>query len=183
MIMVSYPLSYTVYVWNLFIIIIKYCKYIHIAFVKAQISKASVTLTIPSTEFQPNTNEIKFFVAAENISAGLSVPSSHTLKAFMRPEDSNVAVIRSLTLDGSYENYSTVDIMRHIESCNLHFKINGATVKLFGSVIRYVLILKDNYFGAWSNFSTIDEHRRYKQNYNEFLEQKQKKQEAKVNDV
>ncbi|KAI8885811.1 hypothetical protein K501DRAFT_331672 [Backusella circina FSU 941] len=149
------------------------------AFIKAQISKASVTLTIPSTEFQPNTNAIKFNIAAENISAGLSVQSSHTLKAFMREEDSNVAVIRSVILDGSYENYSTVDIMRHIESCNLHFKINGVTVKLFGSVIRYVLILKDNYFGAWSNFSTIDEHRRYKQNYGEFLEQKQKKQDAK----
>jgi hypothetical protein len=58
-------------------------------------------------------------------------------------------------------------------------KINGATVKLFGTLIRYLFLLKENYFGAWNNFSTIDEYRRQKRDNQEWLEQKKKQAESK----
>jgi hypothetical protein len=97
----------------------------------------------------------------------------------MREDDSHAAVAVNLTIDGSYDFHSTVDIIRHIESCNMRIKINGATVKLFGTLIRYLFLLKDNYFGAWNNFSTIDEYRRRRSNNQEWIEQKKKQADAK----
>lgn len=142
--------------------------------------RLSADVTLPFTEFQSETTAIKFFVAAEHASAGLSLQTSHTLNAFMREDDAQAAVCVNLSLDGSYEFYSSVDIVRHIESCNMKIKINGATVKLFGTLIRYLFLLKDNYFGAWNNFSTIDEYRRRRSNNQEWLEQKKKQADAKV---
>lgn len=52
--------------------------------------------------------------------------------------------------------------------------------KLFGTVIRYLIILRDNYVGAWVNFSTIDEYRQRRQNQREYLEMKKKQADAKV---
>lgn len=150
-----------------------------VAFLKLQAHRLAFDVILPFTEFQPDTTAIKFFVEAEHGSAGLSLQTSHTLSAFMRQDDAHAAVAVNLTIDGSYEFYSTVDILRHIESCNLHLKINGATVKLFGTLIRYLFLLKENYFGTWNNFSTIDEYRRQKRNQQEWLEQKKKQAESK----
>ncbi|KAG2229708.1 hypothetical protein INT48_004225 [Thamnidium elegans] len=149
------------------------------AFLKVQTQRLTVDLTLPFTEYQSETTAIKFFVTAEHCSAGLSLQNSHTLNSFMREDDANAAVVVKLTVDGSYDFYSTVDVLRHIESCNLHVKIDGATVKLFGTLIRYLFLLKDNYFGAWNNFSTIDEYRRRRSNHQEWLEQKKKQSDAK----
>ncbi|KAI9475562.1 MAG: hypothetical protein EXX96DRAFT_506047 [Benjaminiella poitrasii] len=149
------------------------------AFLKLQGRRLSISVTLPFTEFKSETTAIKFFVEAEHGSAGLSLQTSHTLSAFTRPDDAHAAVAINLTIDGSYEYYSTVDILNHIESCNLHIKINGATVKLFGTLIRYIFLLKDNYFGAWNNFSTIDEYRQRKSNQQEWLEQKRRQAESK----
>ncbi|KAI8885057.1 hypothetical protein K501DRAFT_284510 [Backusella circina FSU 941] len=149
------------------------------AFLKLQAHKITSHVILPFTEFQPETTAIKFDIGVEQGSVGLSVQSSHTLNSFLREDDAQAALAVSLTVDGSYDYYSTVDVLRHTESCNLHVKINGATVKLFGSLIRYLFLLKDNYFGAWNNFSTIDEYRKNKQNYQEWLEQKKKQADSK----
>jgi hypothetical protein len=151
-----------------------------LAFLKLQAHKLIANVTLPFTEFQPETTAIKFNIEAEQGSVDLSVQSSHTLNSFLKEDDAKAALAVSLTVAGSYDYYSTVDILRHTESCNLHVKINGATVKLFGSLIRYLFLLKDNYFGAWNNFSTIDEYRKNKQNYIEWLEQKKKQADSKV---
>lgn len=147
---------------------------------KIEAHRLAFDITLPFTEFQSETSSIKFFVTAEHGCAGLSLQTSHTLNAFMREEDAHAAVAVNLTVDGTYDYYSSVDILRHIESCNLHIKINGATVKLFGTLIRYIFLLKDNYFGAWNNFSTIDEYRRRRSNYSEWLEEKKRQADSKV---
>ena len=151
-----------------------------IAFLTLQAHRLAFDVILPFTEFQSETTAIKFTAVAEHGRAGLSLQTSHTLNAFMREDDAHAAVAVHLTLDGSYEFYSTVDILRHIESCNLKFKLNGVTVKLFGTLIRYLFLLKDNYFGAWNNFSTIDEYRRRRSNHLEWMEEKKKQADSKV---
>lgn len=147
---------------------------------KLQAYKVKVDAVMPFTDFQPEINTIKFNVAIDHGSAGLSLQSSHTLNAFLNEADAQTAAVVQLNIDGSYEAYSTVDVARHIESCNLHIKMNSAKVKLFGTLIRYLLLLKDNYFGAWDHFSTIDEYRKQRKNHQEWLAQKKKQADAKV---
>ncbi|CEI88715.1 hypothetical protein RMCBS344292_03093 [Rhizopus microsporus] len=149
------------------------------AFLKLQAYKVKVDAVMPFTDFQPEINTVKFNVAIDHGSAGLSLQSSHTLNAFLNEADAQTAAVVQLNIDGSYEAYSTVDIARHIESCNLHIKMNSAKVKLFGTLIRYLLLLKDNYFGAWDHFSTIDEYREQRKNHQEWLAQKKKQADAK----
>jgi len=67
-------------------------------------------------------------------------------------------VIPSVVINGTYDYYGFVD-PSHIESLNLDVKGQGVTVKLFGNVIRYVLILMDNYAGSYINFVTMEEYR------------------------
>lgn len=59
-------------------------------------------------------------------------------------------------------------------------QLNGVTCKLFGTVIRYLIILRDNYVGSWLNFSTIDEYRQRRANPHQWQEIKRKQAEAKV---
>ena len=56
-------------------------------------------------------------------------------------------------------------------------------MKLFGNVIRYVLILMDNYAGLYLNFVTMEEYR-MKRNDVSGTEQIERKQDnAKVRDI
>lgn len=59
-------------------------------------------------------------------------------------------------------------------------QLNGVTCKLFGTVIRYLIILRDNYVGNWINFTTIDEYRQRRQDPDKWLETKRKQAESKV---
>ncbi|KAG1054268.1 hypothetical protein G6F43_003711 [Rhizopus delemar] len=149
------------------------------AFLKLQAQKIKVDTFMPFVEFQPETTAIKFNVKIDQGSAGLSLQTSHTLSAFMNEDDARTASVVQMSIDGSYEAYNEVDIARHIESCNLHIKLNGAKVKLFGTLIRYILLLKDNYFGDWDNFSTIDEYRDQRENHREWLAQKKRQADSK----
>ena len=58
--------------------------------------------------------------------------------------------------------------------------MNGVTCKLFGTVIRYLMILRDNYAGQWINFSTIDEYRQRRQEPQKWQEMKKRQADAKV---
>ncbi|KAI9251058.1 hypothetical protein BY458DRAFT_559573 [Sporodiniella umbellata] len=149
------------------------------AFLKLQAQRLKIDATLPFTDFLPETTAVKFNVHIDHGSAGLSLQTSHTLNAFMSENNARTAVVVQMSIDGSYEAYNEVDIARHIESCDLKVKLNGVTVKLFGTLIRYLLLLKDNYFGDWDNFSTIDEYRDQRENHHRWLAQKKRQADSK----
>ncbi|KAI8987036.1 hypothetical protein BDB01DRAFT_849190 [Pilobolus umbonatus] len=149
------------------------------AFLKVQTQIIKANIILPFTEFQPETTAIQFDVQAEGCSAGLSLQTSHTLNAFMSEDDLQAGSADEVTIDGSYEAFSVVNVREHIESCNLDIKVRNAKVKLFGSIIRYIFILKDNYFGAWNNFSTIEEYRFHRSNPENWENQKKKQADSK----
>ncbi|KAF8951432.1 hypothetical protein BGZ52_011844, partial [Haplosporangium bisporale] len=88
----------------------------------------------------------------------LQLPLAHTLGEFSTADSKKFAVIPSVVIKGSYDYYDFVD-PSHLESLNLDVKGDGVVVKLFGNVIRYVLILMDNYAGLYLNFVTMEEYR------------------------
>ena len=50
-------------------------------------------------------------------------------------------------------------------------------------MIRYLIILRDNYVGNWINFTTIDEYRQRRQDPDKWLETKRKQAESKVSRI
>ncbi|RUO96462.1 hypothetical protein BC936DRAFT_142002, partial [Jimgerdemannia flammicorona] len=128
-----------------------------------------------------------------NAKLEVSLPTSHTLGAFLTNESANFGAIASFSLKGTYEYYSFVD-PKHLESLTMFMKVRrldmkrqsfgkGVTVKLFGFIVRYFLILRENYFGTFINFSTLDEYRYQRDHPEEAHEMAKRQAEAKVRGV
>ncbi|KAI7885245.1 hypothetical protein K492DRAFT_204108 [Lichtheimia hyalospora FSU 10163] len=149
------------------------------AFIKIHSNKLHYTMSLPFIDYEPEVNTINFHADLEHFNLGFSLQSSHTLSAFMDDDNAQFGVSVAVEIEGSYEYYTTIDVLRHIESLNLNVKLNGVTCKLFGTVIRYLIILRDNYVGNWINFTTIDEYRQRRQDPDKWLETKRKQAESK----
>ncbi|CAM0134818.1 Macrophage colony-stimulating factor 1 receptor [Umbelopsis sp. WA50703] len=136
-------------------------------------------VALPFTKFEPEQTVIGFSIKSDQPKLAFSLPSSHTLGAFLREEDAQFGSTVYATIGGSYNYYSTVDTSQHLESLNLQVKLRGVSCKLLGSIARYFLILRDNYFGNWVHFVTLEEYRHRRQNPNEYLEMKRREDAAK----
>jgi hypothetical protein len=113
---------------------------------------------LPFVEYNPEITSITFDVEIRDGGLEIQLPLAHTLGEFSTPDSKNFAVIPSVVIKGTYDYYGFVD-PSHIETLNLDVKGQGVIVKLFGNVIRYVLILMDNYAGLYINFVTMEEYR------------------------
>ncbi|KAI8339604.1 hypothetical protein BC941DRAFT_254942 [Chlamydoabsidia padenii] len=149
------------------------------AYIILSLQKVRFTTSLPFVIYQPEVISIKYDAQFENVRGVFSLQSSHTWSSFMSEEDSQLVSCMALSLQGSYESYSTTDVLRHIESANLHLKFNNAVVKLFGTVLRYILILRDNYVGSSLHFCTIDEYRQRRADPEAYLEMRKKEADAK----
>jgi hypothetical protein len=47
----------------------------------------------------------------------------------------------------------------YLDSVNLKLKGKNPTIKLFGFFVRYFLFLKNNYFGYWNHFITMQQYK------------------------
>ncbi|KAK0226200.1 hypothetical protein IW262DRAFT_1457427 [Armillaria fumosa] len=112
--------------------------------------------TIPSDIFRPEATTIAFCVEAPNLSLTLSLPRWHT-HALHAPEDGNHIGALDLQLDGSYRYFADVR-EDNIEQLKLVFSIRNVVYKVVGWSIRYFMIIKDNYFGSFTHFSTLYEY-------------------------
>ncbi|KAF9403909.1 hypothetical protein BGX21_007478 [Mortierella sp. AD011] len=116
-------------------------------------------VVLPFVQYNPEITSITFDLEIRNGGLEIQLPVAHTLGAFCTTDSRKFAVIPSVAIKGTYEYYGFVD-PAHVESVNLDVKGHGVTVKLFGNVIRYVLILMDNYAGLYLNFVTMEEYRK-----------------------
>ncbi|KAJ2957271.1 hypothetical protein NQZ79_g6974 [Umbelopsis isabellina] len=149
------------------------------AFITLAAPLLEADVALPFTKFEPEQTVIGFLIKADQPKLAFSLPSSHTLGAFLREEDAQFGSTVFATIGGSYNYYSTVDTSQHLESLNLQVKLKGVSCKLLGSIARYFLILRDNYFGNWVHFVTLEEYRHRRQNPSEYLEMKRREEEAK----
>ena len=85
-------------------------------------------------------------------------PSSTTTGEFLAPLDHQAVLIGGIVLNGSYTWYETLDSnVRDV--FELHIRARHIRGQMFGFLLRAILFLKDNYFGAFERFMTVDEYR------------------------
>ncbi|KAF9904551.1 hypothetical protein EC991_002611 [Linnemannia zychae] len=128
------------------------------AFIIASGTTLDLKVVLPFVQYNPEITSIEFDVEICNGKLEIQLPLAHTLGEFSTKDAKEFAIIPSVVIKGAYSYYDFVD-PSHIESLNLDVKGHGVTVKLFGNVIRYVLILMDNYAGLYVNFVTMEEYR------------------------
>ncbi|PFH51536.1 hypothetical protein AMATHDRAFT_74889 [Amanita thiersii Skay4041] len=114
-------------------------------------------VTIPSNVFRPERTTVPFSVEAPDVTFTLSLPRWNT-NALHVPKDGNTLGKASyVRLDGSYLYYAQVR-PDNVEQLNLNFTVRNIIYKTLGWSIRYFLVLKDNYFGSFTHFSTLCEY-------------------------
>lgn len=110
---------------------------------------------IPMQYFSPRQSAVKFQAEGHNASLELITPIWNTLNTLA--EDSTMATLKQLNLEGSYNYYPNVSPKL---TDSLFMTITGYAPKFFlhGYLIRYFINVKENYFGDHLHFRTLEEY-------------------------
>ena len=115
-------------------------------------------LRIPMQEYRPSKNKVCFSAKARDGGLDLNVPLWNTQSTFLASKD--IAVLKTLELCGSY-NYFTSTSAALTDILLMDIYGSGLKVQLFGFLIRYLMNIKDNYFGDDIHFRTLEEYQRH----------------------
>ncbi|KAJ0117846.1 hypothetical protein J7T55_014295 [Diaporthe amygdali] len=121
-------------------------------------------------KYRPSKSMIPFDVRADEAFISLHVPPWNTQASFVK--SMAVGHLENLVVDGQYHyNAGTSPALTD----TLVVNVNGQSpvLHLYGFLIRYVMKLKDNYFGDDMHFKTLEE-------YQEMLDVKEKNPEAEL---
>ncbi|KAK9670799.1 Macrophage colony-stimulating factor 1 receptor, partial [Basidiobolus ranarum] len=128
------------------------------AILSLSMSRLDAAIITPFGKFEPKTNNIEFSVNVQKISASLSLPTSHTASAFLPKKTQNIGAIKGFVIDGNYEYYTKID-PTHLDTLTMNLKAVKPNLQISGLLVKYVMIVKDNYLGAFNNFVTFEEYR------------------------
>ena len=112
-------------------------------------------LVIPSKSFRPVRNKVTLDIEVVDGGVEMRAPPRNTQHTFLNSSD--VAALKILKIGGSYSYFTTTspnltDI--------LSLSVLGVALKLdlYGSLVRYFMKIKDNYFGDDIHFHTLEEY-------------------------
>ncbi|KAG7098617.1 hypothetical protein E1B28_000539 [Marasmius oreades] len=113
--------------------------------------------TVPSNVFRPDYSQVSFSVEVPDIFLRLSLPRWNIMAPYAPKDGSSLARMGSLTIDGSYLYYADVH-EENIDQLKLEFEVRNLVFKALGWSIRYLMIVRENYFGSFTHFSTLYEY-------------------------
>ncbi|KAI9696269.1 MAG: hypothetical protein M1836_005822 [Candelina mexicana] len=116
----------------------------------------AANVMIPLDNFSPVQNEVSFELDAHHGGFKLHAPPWNTQHTFL--DSINVASLVDLVITGRY-NYYTTAFPNLTDTCILDVHGTTLSVQLYGFLIRYLMKIKDNYFGDDIHFRTFEEFR------------------------
>ncbi|KOS17486.1 Protein CSF1 [Escovopsis weberi] len=105
--------------------------------------------------FRPSRNAVPFDIHLETLALKLHAPPSNTQAAFLASNDLGRG--EALNVTGSYQ-YNATTSPANTDTLVLNVHSQSLSVYLHGFVVRYFMLLKDNYFGEHVHFRTLDEY-------------------------
>ncbi|CDO69204.1 hypothetical protein BN946_scf185042.g106 [Trametes cinnabarina] len=112
---------------------------------------------MPFNKYRPEATTISFWMDAPDVNVSLSLPRWNITSLYATPDRSQVGRIGMLSVKGSYRYFAEVRA-EHIDQLKLDFSGQDVVYKAFGWTVRYFMILRDNYFGSFTHFSTLTEY-------------------------
>lgn len=112
-------------------------------------------LVIPSKSFRPVRNQITLAIELTDGGVDIRTPPRNTQHTFLHGSD--IATLKKLRVDGSYNFFATTSpSLTDI----LLLSVLGVAPRLhlYGFVVRYLMKIKDNYFGDDIHFRTLEEY-------------------------
>ena len=125
--------------------------------VKVKGQDLNTKLTIDASAYRPIKNSLKFSTTVLGTSIEIQTSRRNTYSAFL--ENPIVGFIKQTQVDGVLTYYTTIS-----SECTdeLVLNVHGESprIVLYGFLIRYIMKVKDNYFGDDIHFRTFDEFQR-----------------------
>ncbi|KAJ2977452.1 hypothetical protein NQ176_g4359 [Zarea fungicola] len=112
--------------------------------------------TILLDKYLPEKNSIPFDIRAESLRFSVRTPQWNTESAFL--DSSQLGNAEGLVVSGSYQ-YNASTSTANTDSLILNVHAQSPHVFLYGYLVRYLMLLKDNYFGEHVHFRTVEEFR------------------------
>lgn len=124
-------------------------------------------LSVQGEEFKANVNipllgqftrvtTVDFHLFAPRFDLVLDLPSWHTANAFIKPSNI-IGQSSNFTIDGSYTYLSSIEV----QTCNniiIKTKGDDVMLKFYGSLIKYIFVIRENYLADDFHFKTFDEY-------------------------
>lgn len=114
-------------------------------------------VSIPVDTFRPSKNAVPFEIKADGLDALLHLPLSNTQATFLPSKTLGQA--ESAVISGAY-HYNATTSPANTDTLILNVSGQSPTVTAYGFLIRYLLSLKDNYFGEHVHFRTLEEYQK-----------------------
>lgn len=105
--------------------------------------------------FRPSRSAVPFNVQTDVLDLTLHLPTWNTQATFLTSKD--LGHLESLLLDGKY-HYNSTTSPANTDTLVLNVSGQSPVATIHGFLIRYLLQLKDNYFGDYVHFKTLDEY-------------------------
>ncbi len=102
---------------------------------------------------------MSFWIEAPDVFVDLSLPRWNIASLYPTPDRSQVGRIGMFNMNGSYRYFAEVK-KENLDQLKLEFNGRDVVYKAFGWTLRYLMILRDNYFGSFTHFSTLTEYLR-----------------------
>ncbi|WVQ79015.1 hypothetical protein IAT38_001107 [Cryptococcus sp. DSM 104549] len=117
--------------------------------------RLDAVVAVASTHYRPETSVVPFTVTATDGRIELGVPKWDTHRVF-GSDVSEAGKIGELVISGSYRYYA-IPKPEHQETLTLHIEGKDVVFKALGWVLRRLFCVKDNYFGQFTQFTTMHE--------------------------
>lgn len=109
-----------------------------------------------STRYRPDFSTVPFTVDAKDVLVNIRLPSWDTHRTFNLDPSVEVGRVGDIAVSGSYRYYAHPS-PEHQEKLKLYLSAERVAFKALGWVVRRMFCVKDNYFGTFTQFSTMQE--------------------------
>ncbi|KAL7425079.1 Macrophage colony-stimulating factor 1 receptor [Cryptotrichosporon argae] len=127
------------------------------AFVDIRGPRMDAYVAVASTRYRPEFSVIPFSVEGHDAHVDLALPKWDTHHAFSSGAALEVGKIGTVKASGSYRYYS-VPKPDHQETLQLHLEASRVVFIALGWAVRRMFAIKDNYFGGFTQYSTMQEY-------------------------
>lgn len=125
------------------------------AFVDISGPRMDAYVAVAAVHYRPEFSVVPFTIHMSRPKVHMCVPKWDTHRS--SDEALEVGKVGDLTARGSYRYYASPK-PDHQEHLTLHLDANNVVFKALGWVIRRMFAVKDNYFGGFTQFTTMQEY-------------------------
>ncbi|KAG1839020.1 hypothetical protein DFJ58DRAFT_813100 [Suillus subalutaceus] len=119
--------------------------------------RLNIQVTLPSNKYRPEATSIPFVVNVPDVNVFLSLPRWNTQYLYNSGNEHRIIHAATFRITSSY--YFWADVQPdNIDQLKLTVETSNVAFKALGWCVRYLMVLRDNYLGSFTHFSTLVEY-------------------------